>query len=161
MILGHESLLKRIGEGLLVDYDKSLIGGAGYDLRIGNLYSLDGQAMLCKDMRKLADITLIDAERYDLKPSEYVLLETVESVNMPKDLAARVLNRSTLFRSGCRLSTALVDPGYRGRLTFGLENMSKNKFTIERGAAAAQIVFEQVSGRTKAYDGRYQGGKVV
>jgi len=59
-----------------------------------------------------------------LKPGEYVLMETVEKVNMPSDLAARVLNKSSLFRCGASTFNALVDPGFRGTLTFGLRNIS-------------------------------------
>jgi deoxycytidine triphosphate deaminase len=57
--------------------------------------------------------------------------------------------------------TALVDPGYQGVLIVGLKNLSRFEFVVERGARVAQIVFESVEGKTSAYGGRYQGGKVV
>ena len=96
-----------------------------------------------------------------LAPGEYVLIETIEKVNMPENLIARVLNRSSLFRCGCSLFTAVVDPGYCGILTIGFKNLSEFPFEIEIGARVGQVVFETVKGETKLYCGRYQGGKVV
>ncbi|MBU4202134.1 MAG: hypothetical protein KKB85_03175, partial [Candidatus Altiarchaeota archaeon] len=58
-------------------------------------------------------------------------------------------------------SAYLVDPGFRGTLTMGLKNLSGHEFRFQRNARVAQIVFEEVSGETKEYDGHYQGGKVV
>ncbi len=161
MILGHENLLERIENGMLEGHDLSLLGGAGYDLRLGAIYLMESAGKLGANDRVLPKIKPVDAESYTLSPGEYILVETLERVNMPKDLAARVLNRSSLFRCGCDLSNALVDPGYTGTLTFGLKNRSDQPFEVEKGAAIAQIVFEQVSGPTRGYDGRYQGGKVV
>jgi len=80
---------------------------------------------------------------------------------MPKNLMARILPRSTLFRAGCSLISAVVDPGYRGTLTMGLKNLSDTAFYLERGARIGQIVFEEVAGETVSYNGRYQGGRVV
>jgi deoxycytidine triphosphate deaminase len=72
-----------------------------------------------------------------------------------------VLNRSSLFRCGASTFNAFVDPGYKGALTFGLKNISDHDISIQKGVRVAQIVFEEVTGGTKPYSGRYQGGKVV
>jgi len=80
---------------------------------------------------------------------------------MPGNLVARILPRSTVFRNGCALITALVDPSFKGTLTMGLKNLSGFEFRFQPGARVAQLVFEEVSGETKPYEGHYQGGKVV
>jgi deoxycytidine triphosphate deaminase len=80
---------------------------------------------------------------------------------MPEDLIAFILQRSTLFRSGVSLRTAVVDPGYRGGLTIGIKNEGPCEFKLKRGARIAQIVFSEVKGDADKYSGKYQGGKVV
>lgn len=162
MIIGKDKIRKLILEKrLLEDFSTSCLEGAGYDLRINKIYRLKSGGFIGAADRKLPEVEEASFEKYTLKPDEYVLIETVEKVNMPSDLAARILPRSSLFRCGCSLMTALVDPGYRGVLIIGLKNLSKFDFTVERGARVAQVVFEGVEGKTSAYGGRYQGGKVV
>lgn len=162
MILGKSEILKLVKDKKLIEnFEKECLGGAGYDLRIGKFYSASGQTYLGKTERKLPEIEEIQEDILLMKPGDYVLIETAESVNMPSDLAARVLNRSSLFRCGASTFNALVDPGYKGALTFGLKNISDHDFSIQKGARVAQIVFEEVKGGTELYKGRYQGGKVV
>lgn len=161
MIVGKEKLTKYLDNGLLQGHDLSFVGGAGYDLRLGRIYRLTSESFLGETERKTPNIEEIGGKKHTLKPGDYVLVETVEKVNMPANLAARVLNRSTIFRCGATLVNALVDPGYRGTLTFGLKNLSQQDFTVEKGARIAQIVFEEVTGETTQYNGRYQGGKIV
>jgi dCTP deaminase len=161
MLLGRERIEGLIRDGLIEDFQIECLGGAGYDLRLGVLYRIMSESHLGPNTRKTPQVSKIESQIYTLKPGEYVLVETIERVRMPCNLAARVLNRSTIFRCGCTLVNALVDPGYNGTLTFGLKNLSDRDFTIEVGSRIAQIVFEEVDGATKGYDGRYQGGKVV
>jgi dUTP pyrophosphatase len=162
MVIGRDRILDLVKrKGLIADFDEGCLGGAGYDLRIGRIYGLKSGGFLGASDRKTPDVEEIPFSEYSLKPGEYVLVETMESVNLPEDLVARILPRSSLFRCGCCLITALVDPGYRGKLIFGLKNVSGFEFGLEKGARIAQIVFEAVDGKTSLYEGRYQGGRVV
>jgi deoxycytidine triphosphate deaminase len=162
MILGGEEILRRVEEDkLLENFEEDDLESSGYDLRVGRFYTTDGSAFMSRKERKMPEKKEIHEEILHLKPGEYVLIETVEKVNMPADLCARVLNKSSLFRCGASTFNALVDPGFRGTLTFGLKNISDHEFAIERGAKVAQIVFEEVRGEVRLYDGKYQGGKVV
>ena len=162
MILAQSEILKLVEEKKLIEnFDENCLEGAGYDLRVDNFYRIWGSAQLGKEMRKLPDAKEINSEIYTLKPGEYVLIKTVEKVNMPHDVAARVLNRSSVFRSGCNSIHAFVDPGFSGKMTFGFQNIGNHDFTLEKGAKVAQIIFERVEGETKPYNGRYQGGRVV
>jgi deoxycytidine triphosphate deaminase len=161
MLLGRAQILEYVKDGLIEGFQENSLGGAGYDLSLGKLYRLKSGGYLGKSERRLPEVEEISDDTIILRPGDYILVETIESVKMPKELAARILNRSTLFRCGCALENALVDPGYTGTLTFGLKNHSNHDFKLERGARIAQIVFEKVSGETTNYSGRYQGGKVV
>ena len=161
MYLGHEEILRRIREERLLEgVDEANVQGAGVDLRIDRLYDITSPAALGREERTLPELREIEGERYLLKPGKYYLCTTLERVNMPRDLVAFMFQRSTLFRCGITLRTAVIDPGYRGVLTVGIKNEGSFEFTLERGSRIAQVVFARVEGNAKAYEGRYQGGRV-
>ena len=162
MMLGRDEIRKRVEkDGLLEQFSIDCLEGAGYDLRLNRAYRLSLGGFIGVRDRKTPDIEEMNFTTLSLSPGEYVLVETLEKVNMPSDLSARILPRSSIFRCGCSLLNALVDPGFRGTLTLGLKNESQQEFRIERNAKIAQIMFEEVKGKTKEYNGKYQGGKVV
>jgi deoxycytidine triphosphate deaminase len=162
MIIGRAEIERRVSEEKLIEnYCKDDLESSGYDLRVGKFYTTSGNSFMSKKERKMPEIKEIHEDILHLKPGDYILIETIEKVTMPADLAARVLNKSSLFRCGASTFNALVDPGFCGTLTFGLKNISDHEFSIERGAKVAQIVFEEVLGEVRMYDGKYQGGKVV
>lgn len=162
MVLGRSEILKRVEDDkLLTNFSEDCLGGAGYDLRVAKAYTISSQSFLGVCDRKTPKITELTDESMILRPGSFILVETLEKVNMPEDVMARILPRSSLFRMGCVLATAVVDPGYKGTLTMGLANLSNHDFVFEKNARLAQIVFEEVKGETELYDGKYQGGKVV
>jgi len=162
MILGRkriEELVKT--RGLITNYDASCLGGAGYDLRAAKAYAITSHSYLGVSERKTPKVVELTDDVMILRPGSFILAETLEAVNMPEDVLARILPRSSVFRMGCVLATAVVDPGYHGTLTMGLTNLGGHDFVFERNARIAQIIFERVEGETSLYDGKYQGGKVV
>ncbi len=162
MILGKERIQELVEQSALLEsFSPDSLGGAGYDLRIGRVYRLRGGGALLVEGKNNPEVEELQGDEFTLKAGEYILIESLEKVNMPPNLVARILPRSTIFRNGCSLITALVDPGFRGTLTMGLKNLSGHEFKFQRNARVAQIVFEEVSGGTEEYGGHYQGGKVV
>jgi len=162
MILSRERILDLIKESaLLENFSPDCLEGAGYDLRIGKVYRLKGGGRLLAEGKENPEVEEVHGGEFSLAAGEYVLIESLEKVNMPVNLVARILPRSTVFRNGCALITALVDPGFKGTLTMGLKNLSGFEFRFQHGARVAQIVFEEVSGETKPYEGHYQGGRIV
>ncbi len=159
MFLGHDEILERIRTQKLVEnYLQESVQGSGIDLRIDRLLELDGGAYFGKKELRLPTVSKRD---FILDPDGYYLMVTMERVNMPPDLVAFMFNRSSLFRSGVSLRTAVIDPGYRGELTVGIKNEGRYGVELEKGARVLQLVFSRVSGPTKGYRGRYQGGRVV
>ncbi|MEM5872310.1 MAG: hypothetical protein QXD55_00395 [Candidatus Aenigmatarchaeota archaeon] len=138
--------------------------GAGFDIRVGEVYSIKNDTFLGIEERKTSDIKLIakfgKEKYYILKPEEYVLIKTIERVKIPKNIVMLTFPRSTLQRCGVLLIATQTSPGYCGELTFGLKNLSKNNFKLELGARIAHLIFFEVRGKTKMYKGAWQGGKV-
>ena len=140
--------------------------GAGFDLRIGELYEISGKGFLGVDDRKTPKIKLV-AEYYSkktkkisLKPRTYYLMKTIEKINLPENLLAFFTPRSTLYRSGVYIFGGQSAPGYQGELTMGIYNFTKAPFELEMGARVLHIMFFEVKGKTSLYRGQWQGGRV-
>jgi deoxycytidine triphosphate deaminase len=152
--------------------------GVGFDVRVGEVYKIHETGFLGVENRKTPDIEKIadikeSNKKIILKPDDYVLIKTIEKVNLPAEkiiikkgrkpvyLMLDAYPRSTLQRSGILLLTTKTDPGYYGELTFGLKNLGDNQFEFELGARVANLVFEEVLGDLgKSYEGQWKGGRV-
>ena len=82
-----------------------------------------------------------------LHPGEFVLGSTLEHVEVPADLVARLEGKSSLGRVGLLIhSTAgYVDPGWKGRLTLELSNVSNLPITLYYRMKIGQISFLRLS----------------
>ena len=204
MILGPKKLLQLVKTKKLVEHlsDRELTNpeGAGFDLRLGEVYKISGSAFLGETHRKTADIELIarynskprthnltvrgtnqpltnihdrrqkreaNVKRTDsnnsivIKPGDFYLVKTIESVNMPDNITASITPRSTTYRSGLFIRAGNVPPGYCGGLTFGLSNEGPATVIIELGARFVHIQFSEVKGKGSLYRGQWQGGRVT
>jgi len=166
MILGISELLKLVKEKKLVENlsERELNNpeGAGFDLRIGELYEVSGKGFLGVSERDTPDVSLVAKEgKVSLKPKTYYLLKTIENVNLPENLLAISTPRSTLFRSGVYIFGGQVPPGYKGGLTMGMYSFRDEDFELEIGARVIHIMFFEVKGEANLYKGQWQGGRVT
>lgn len=171
MIIGPKLLLKLVETQKLVEglSERELTNpeGAGFDLRLGEVYKISGEAFLGETERKTADIKFVQSYKKNdkrfikIKPGDFYLVRTIESVNIPLNLTASITPRSTTYRSGIFIRTGNVPPGYQGELTFGLKNEGPVEVTIEMGARFVHIQFHQVKGGGNLYRGQWQGGRVT
>lgn len=88
-----------------------------------------------------------DEEAFILHPGEFVLGQTLEWVELPDDLAARLDGKSSLGRLGLLIhSTAgYVDPGWKGNLTLELSNVANLPIALYYGMKIGQISFFRMS----------------
>jgi deoxycytidine triphosphate deaminase len=171
MILGPKELLKLVKTKKLVEglSERELTNpeGAGFDLRLGEVYKISGSAFLGETHRQTADITLI--KKYEskkrsslkIKPGDFFLVKTIEKINLPINLSAVILPRTTTFRSGLFIRTGPIQPGYEGELTFGLKNEGPITVEIEMGARFVHVLFHEIKGVGSKYRGQWQGGRVT
>ncbi len=171
MIIGPKKLLKLVKEIRLVEdlAKRELTNpeGAGFDLRLGEVYEISGEAFLGVEDRQTPKISLVKKhkkgkkDKITIKPGEFYLVATIEKVNIPKNIAAVFLPRTTTFRSGLFLRTGTAQPGYKGKLTFGLKNEGPIPVTLELGCRFAHVQFHWVDGGGSMYRGQWQGGRVT
>lgn len=158
-VLSDRDILERWGK-LFPYTDENLawlqnqIQPASVDLRLDKvLKNIDGETFY-----------LDEKSMYVLQPGEFILGSTVEYVNIPHDLVARVEGRSSIGRLGVmvHVTAGYIDPGFRGNITLELFNCSDKPFQLNFGDCLCQIVFETLSSPCKQpYDGKYYGDKGV
>lgn len=77
-----------------------------------------------------------------------------EKIHMPPDMFALVFSRSTWNRQGIIIRGVVLDPGYEGRPSFTIYNLSGDFKKFEKGTRMLQIVFFRANAASK-YDGQY------
>jgi dCTP deaminase len=115
------------------------------------------------DLTELVSIT--DDEPFILHPGEFVLGQTLEWVELPDDLVARLEGKSSLGRLGLLIhSTAgYVDPGWKGNLTLELSNVANLPIALYFGMKIGQISFFRMTSPverpygSKELGSKYQG----
>ena len=171
MILGVDQLSKLVEEEKLVEdlSERELTNpeGAGFDLRLGEVYELEGKSFLGIEDRKTPEVKSLkkynpdEKSSFIFKPGSYYLIKTIEKVNTPENITILFTPRTTIFRSGMMLFTATCSPGYCGELTFAISNLGPCEVEIEMGARVAHAMFFEVKGKTNLYRGQWQGGRVT
>src|SRR3989338_11050407 len=110
MILGPKLLLQLVKEKKLVEglaeRELKTPEGAGFDLRLGEVYKISGHAFLGISERETPEIKLkvkyqkSKKQTITIKPGEYYLVTTIEKVNTPNNITINFKPRTTTFRSG-------------------------------------------------------------
>ena len=167
----EEKLLEDLGERELTNPE-----GVGVDLRLGSIHKIiKGGAFIEADgegsLGNRKGVTTKEVASYKknfksqkeviIKSEEYYLVQTIEKVNTPSDLMPLVFPRSSLFRAGLFLLNSKTDPGYKGKLTMGLVNLSPFPVKLQMGARICNVVFFRIEGKTVSYRGQHQGGRVT
>ena len=163
MIVGPSQLNHLIEmHGLVGPYEGDRVTHDSIDLRIGALFKHNGGARLMADKEQMSvgEMTEMIPEIgiWTLAEPGFYLARTIEEVNVPPNMAAVAMGRSTLFRAGIITSTGYVDPGYQGKIHFGFRTYEAPT-KIEYGFRMIQLVFATAE-LVAPYNGNYQGGKI-
>ncbi len=110
-------------------------------------------------------LTVEGDEPFILHPGEFVLGQTVEWVELPDDIVARLEGRSSLGRLGLLIhSTAgYIDPGFKGTVTLELSNVANLPIALYGSMRIGQISFFHMSSPverpygSKELGSKYQG----
>jgi len=156
--------VKPLIEGLS-DSQVAGIEGTTVDLRVGALHKPASGARLHTDARVTPKIDCVaDIARgdrfYTIKPNEYLLAQTIETVNLPAELFATLSPRTTMFRSGLFVSATYISPNYQGKLTCAVKNLSEYDVELELGFRILICAFYEIAGHAVPYRGVWQGDRV-
>lgn len=167
-VLTDLEIQKRISQGdLIIDplYDRS-IQPSSVDVRLSREVRVFTKhtASLVDPLNMQEDLTeLVELERdkpFILHPGEFVLGSTVEYIQIPNDLVARIEGKSSLGRIGLMIhSTAgYIDPGFRGTVTLELSNVLPVPIALWGEMFIGQISFVTMTGEVSRPYGSPQLG---
>jgi dCTP deaminase len=151
VVLSDHTIKAEIAAGRIVinPYDESLVQPSSVDVRVDRKFRVFHNSRypyidVRDPMEGLTELVEITGEEpFVLHPGEFVLGQTLECIQLPDDLVARLEGKSSLGRLGLLIhSTAgFVDPAWRGNLTLELSNVANLPITIHHGMPIGQISF--------------------
>jgi dCTP deaminase len=149
--LVRQYIIKRIENEQLVENSDigECVKPASYELRVGSYY----------DWQLKERVSLKRGEAIALAPNGFLLVGSMETVNIPTDIIGMMYLRSTYARRGfVSWFQGIVDPGYKGGLTFALHNLTRDLVAIYGAERICHLVFEQLPEPVEeGYQGAYQG----
>jgi dUTP pyrophosphatase len=137
----------------------------GIDLTLKEvaLFSSPGSLGPRTESRVLANISPLVFDglgRVDLLPGCYLVTYN-EVVNLPKNIMALALPRSSLLRCGVSIHNAVWDAGYSGRSQSLMMVYSPQGFRLYKNARIVQMVFFFLSREVaQGYQGMFQGENI-
>jgi len=120
--------------------DKKQIECAAICLRVGPEIFITNQD--AKDNKGNTRITLKPNEQFKIPPGQFAFILTEEFVRIPKDALGLISIKAKLkFKGLINVSGFHVDPGFYGRINFGLYNTGPGEIALSRGSNAFLIWF--------------------
>ena len=185
MVLSDHTIKEEIAKGRIVidPLDESCIQPASVDLRLdreirvfhsGYKQSLvdaaSGQRPGIPDVLDIRDNLqkftrseeIPDPSPYILEPNQFILASTLERVELPDDIVARLEGKSSLGRLGLLVhaTAGYVDPGFKGQLTLEISNVHNFRITLFYEMKISQISFLRLSTPAdRPYGSRELGSK--
>jgi len=138
------------------------LGSFGYDIRLGRkfLLPLAGAAFVLDPMGSQPEaFREVEADRaFELAPGSWVLAESVEIFHLPGDVLGLCWGKSSYARLGLLVNATPLEPGWQGRLTLSLANLSPFPIRLRVGAGIAQVVFFRGHHPRRTYTEKESGG---
>jgi dCTP deaminase len=116
----------------------------GYDVRVGRRFKVFTNALCATvDPKSFDPASFVDieADHCLIPPNSFALAETVEFLEIPRDILAICVGKSTFARCGIIVNVTPLEPEWRGRVTIEISNTTPLPAKIYAGEGIAQIVF--------------------
>lgn len=166
MIMGYRDLLELWKKGKIrFEPDiiaKEQIGLSSIDLRLGPFFTKQNSAQgytfdpFDEQFDPSPHITTTDlaqqlrptgqSPHFILKPNEFVLSRTLETVHIPPNCAAQVQGTTTGARSGLSIHATAphIHPGFTGSITLEIKNLGDWDLRLNPGKRICQLIFFEV-----------------
>jgi dCTP deaminase len=130
-------------------------GSCSVDFRLGNEFSVfEHSKHPYIDLKHgtnlehfMRTVAVPQSEPFVLQPREFALAITEETLELDSEVLARLEGRSSLGRLGIIVhgTAGLFDPGWTGRATLELSNLSRMAVALYPGMRICSFTFEQLS----------------
>jgi dCTP deaminase len=184
-VLSDGTILRQVQEGRIkIDpWDPQMVQPASVDLRLGDSFRVfHNHRATAIDLRDppsnlTEEVVMPDGEAFVIHPGEFCLGRTLEWVQIPDDIVARIEGKSSLGRLGLivHATAGFCDPGFEGTLTLELNNLTRVPIRLYPGLPIAQLSFmaldrpaqrpygtpglgSHYQGQRAATESRYEGG---
>lgn len=134
----------------------------GYDAVLGNQFKLfknTGQSIVDPLDMPTGIYEEITTDRLIIPPNSYALGHTVEVFDMPDDVLAICMGKSTLARAGVSVTITPIEPGFRGNVVVEVANLTPLPVAIHANQGIAQFLFFRGEPCEVSYSDR--GGKYM
>lgn len=127
---------------------------ASVDLRLANQFVRECERFRLVGGQQTADMIVV-------RPGEFLLGSTIESVHIPNDLIACLDGKSTWARRGLliHVTGGYIDPGFSGNVTLEMVNLSSKSISLRAGDRICQIRFHVLSSQCAVPYGPDRGSK--
>jgi dCTP deaminase len=150
-VLSDGTILQFVQDGRIkIDpWDPKLVQPASVDLRLGDSFRVfHNYRASFIDLRNppenlTEEVVVAPDESFVIHPGEFCLGRTLEWVELPGDIVARIEGKSSLGRLGLivHATAGFCDPGWKGTLTLELNNLTRVPIKLYPGGLIAQLSF--------------------
>jgi dCTP deaminase len=150
-VLSDGTIIRLVGAGRIVidPWDPGLVQPASVDLRLGASFRVfHNHRTSAIDLRDppsnlTEQIDVAGDDPFVIHPGEFCLGRTLEHIELPDDIVARIEGKSSLGRLGLivHATAGFCDPGWKGTLTLELNNLTRVPIKLYPGLAIAQLSF--------------------
>lgn len=159
MIYSDRDIRRLLDEGQIVvkpapDLSTQL-GSCSLDLRLSHEFSVfEYNKFPYIDVRDpeqsrhvMKPVAVDEGNPFILHPNTFVLAITLEHVELPDNIVARLEGRSSLGRLGIivHATASVIDPGWRGRIVLELANHGQMPVALYPGMRICSVTFEPLS----------------
>ena len=150
-VLSDGTILRLVEAGrITIDpWDPGRVQPASVDLRLGDSFRVfHNHRTTAIDLREppsnlTEEVTIEDGVPFVIHPGEFALGRTLEWVELPDDIVARIEGKSSIGRLGLivHATAGFCDPGWKGTLTLELNNLTRVPIKLYAGLPIAQLSF--------------------
>jgi dCTP deaminase len=116
----------------------------GYDVRVGRHFKVFTNVYgVVVDPKNFSPTAFVDMEVDEciIPPNSFALAETVEYFEIPRNVLAICLGKSTYARCGIIVNITPLEPEWRGKITIEISNTTPLPAKIYANEGIAQILF--------------------
>lgn len=148
------------------------VSSYGYDVRVGSRFKIFSATPIHGDVaivdpKRFSDDFMVEVDVADsgrdhviIPPNSFALCETVEVIEVPRDILVICVGKSTYARCGLIVNVTPLEPEWRGKVTLEISNTTPLPAKVYANEGVAQLIFlrgEQVCETSYADKaGKYQ-----
>ena len=128
------------------------VSSYGYDVRVGTRFKIftnatsGGTAIVdpkafSNDLFITIDTAETGKDHIVIPPNSFALAETVETIDVPRDVLAICVGKSTYARCGIIVNVTPLEPEWRGKVTIEISNTTPLPAKIYANEGIAQMIF--------------------